>query len=539
MNSNNHPLQKPIILSISYGFHDSSLTLSAGTQILTSLELERLFRTKKMSATHDQMEMAAAFTLRRYGLTAADIDLIVMSAPPEKFWHAKEEIPDLVDTKVQFLDRNLPCLEVRHHYAHAGMYLLSGLDDALISTCDSGGNMEYCEFFRGNGLEIERLTQNNPDLTNTVGYHWFSRFLYGYPHAEGKLMGLSAFAEADMFLQEKVRTDFDLLCKLKYSGNPDFLQDHFPEFAGIANHSPMKAAPLARAVQDTFVRKRLEDLAKFISPEDKNLIILGGSALNLECNSAAFNTFNKNMYIPPNGDDTGLSLGQSAIAIARETGKRPIASIPYMGLSETPQNYAAAKAKLGASVAHTPQDIAKNLSKDQVCLAHIGRPELGPRALGHRSFLMSALKEENKTLLSEEIKKREAYRPVAPLVLEEDMGNYFSSGPKSSPYMLFNYNVLPQWRKELAAITHKDGTARVQTVSAKDDPFLHEILREFKAITGHGVLINTSLNQKDEPLSDSLWQTFGNFQAISAPKFVAVNPDDEPAPMPQIGELSA
>lgn len=521
-------MDKPVILSISFGFHDSGITLSAGRRIIAVMELERFFRVKKMSATPDQMEAAASFLLRRFGLTPRDVDLIAASPAPEKFWHAREAIPDLVETKITFLGETFPCLEIRHHYAHAGMFLISGLDEALIGTCDSGGHMEYAEFFRGKGTSVERLTSGDDSLVNTVGYYWFSRLLYGYDFAEGKMMGLSAHGKADDALLEKVRQDFRQLCRLKYDGAREYILERYSEYDGLARRDPMAAANLARAVQASFVNLRLDDIKRFIRPDERNMVVLGGSALNLECNTKIVSRLGLNIFVPPNADDTGISLGQAAIAIVRETGRRPTASLPFLGVRETPGCYRKARKRLGGRIFEEPAKIAKALADNKVCLAHIGSAETGPRALGHRSFLMNALRAENKKILSEDIKKRESYRPVAPLVLEEDAGKYFTGAPLVSPFMLFSHQVKPEARDMLAAVTHVDNTARIQTVSREQEPFLHEVLSEFKDLTGHGVLINTSLNMVGEPLADSLWQTYANYQKIGKSSFVAVDPEQEP-----------
>jgi carbamoyltransferase len=153
----------------------------------------------------------------------------------------------------------------------------------------------------------------------------------------------------------------------------------------------------------------------------------------------------------------------------------------------------------------TPPDlaavVAQALADDQIVAWYQGRSEYGPRALGHRSLLAHPGRRENLERLND-IKGREQFRPVAPLVLVERAAEIFD-GPLPSPYMLFVHEVAAAWQDRIPAVVHVDGTARIQTVDRADEPLLARLLEEFDRRTGLPVLVNTSLNTAGRPMVDS------------------------------------
>ena len=142
------------------------------------------------------------------------------------------------------------------------------------------------------------------------------------------------------------------------------------------------------------------------------------------------------------------------------------------------------------------------IADDGVVAWFQGRSEFGPRALGHRSLLAHPGQADNVERLND-IKGREQFRPVAPMVLLDRAGEIFSRGPLPSPYMLFVHDVAPAWRDRLRAVTHVDHTARVQTVDADEDPLTARLLAVFAERTGTPVVVNTSLNTAGRPMVDS------------------------------------
>lgn len=493
-------------LSISYGSHDSSISLSVDDTILCVLELERITRAKKISASFDMMEMAALSLLRSYNLKPKDIDVLISTAPMGRY--SDENKPDIIETKKQFLGIEYNSFEVRHHLAHAGMYFMSNFNEALISSCDGGGDGENKALFHAKELCLERVTTNTYQPSSHP-YSIFSTFLYGSAHNDGKMMGLAALGHPNTAMIKKVRSLYKEFEDLHFQVGLQKLKATFPDYYLAAKEKYTKASDLAAAIQQAFVFHRLIFFQNMNISQNDNLVLVGGAALNLECNSKIYTSITQNLYIPPDCNDSGIAMGQNAIIIARLLGKRAKApSLPYMGVPETKQNWHYHKSSIRDHYfKNDPREIAQLLADGSVILTHVGRAELGPRALGHRSFLANPLIQGNKKLVSELIKKREEYRPVAPIALKEEIGVHFINGPAESPYMLYNYDTPSSSRELLNCVVHIDGTARVQTVTREHEPFIYEILTEFKKITGVGILMNTSLNLSNEPLSDNLHNT--------------------------------
>jgi carbamoyltransferase len=315
---------------------------------------------------------------------------------------------------------------------------------------------------------------------------------------------------------------FPRLRNVAFTEGQALLASHFPEYKGMAKQEARRCADLAYAVQKTFEVLRVSNLQRMVAERHQNLVITGGSALNLNCNTAVFGSVCPNLYIPPCCDDTGIAVGQNAVAISKLLRVRPRAALPYLCLGENARNFSITKALYADrfSWESDPASAAKRLARDELALCHIGRPETGPRALGHRSFLMSAASDQNRQVVSEGVKSREWYRPVAPIVLEEDADDFFADGPRKSAYMLFSYRVTNRGRSLIPAVVHVDGTARIQTIGAQDEPYLYALLREYKRLSGAGVLINTSLNLKGQPIAQFLWDTVQMARKIHSSSFI-------------------
>jgi carbamoyltransferase len=223
----------------------------------------------------------------------------------------------------------------------------------------------------------------------------------------------------------------------------------------------------------------------------RNLCFGGGCALNIKWNSAlrALPLFDE-MWVPPFPNDSGSAIGAATLGRFRREGPGPIRWHTRLGPAlgtpaDTPQGWSV-----------TPCDAARlarelHVTGSPVIVLH-GRAELGPRALGGRSILAAAVSPSMKNELNR-IKCREHYRPVAPACLAERAREVFDPGTPD-PHMLFEHVVRPDWAHRIPAVVHLDGSARLQTVGPDDDPFLHEVLREYHALSGIPVLCNTSAN---------------------------------------------
>ncbi|MBL1082315.1 nodulation protein U [Streptomyces actinomycinicus] len=222
-----------------------------------------------------------------------------------------------------------------------------------------------------------------------------------------------------------------------------------------------------------------------------NLCFAGGCALNIKWNNAlrALPEF-ADVWVPPFPNDSGSAIGAAVLGRAQHEGLRPIDWNVRLGpalqpTAQTPDDWTATPC--------TPAQLAQELheSGEPVVVLH-GRAELGPRALGGRSILAAPTQAAMKDELNR-IKGRESYRPVAPICLVEEAPALFDPGTPD-PYMLFEHDVRPEWLDRIPAVVHLDGTARLQTVSGDDDPFLAEVLTAYHRLSGVPVLCNTSAN---------------------------------------------
>ncbi|MDE0268099.1 MAG: hypothetical protein OXI96_03560 [Acidimicrobiaceae bacterium] len=247
----------------------------------------------------------------------------------------------------------------------------------------------------------------------------------------------------------------------------------FRNFAGIYSDR----------IFDTFHRFAQKNLRKGLP-----LIVVGGCGLNCDWNTRWRETgIFSEVFVPPVPNDSGSAIGTAIDAQLHFTGDAKIEWSVYSGLSfrtDAPVN----RDRYDISDA-TCEDVARMLSSGLILGWVNGRYEIGPRALGNRSILAAPFDEGMRVRLNE-IKQREQFRPIAPACLEADAEHWFGCDHES-PYMLFTYAANTD---VLAAVTHVNGTARLQTVNPNTNSFLYELLAAFKARTGYGVLCNTSLN---------------------------------------------
>jgi carbamoyltransferase len=255
------------------------------------------------------------------------------------------------------------------------------------------------------------------------------------------------------------------------------------------------------------LEETLLELARWLHRQtgESRLALAGGVALNCVANSRVWRDgpFDE-VWVQPAAGDAGTSLG-AALRVARDLGDE----VEPMTGAALGREWSAAE--LGgwlrrADLAYErPRDVAEEaaatLAANGMVAWFDGRAEFGPRALGHRSLLADPRDPANLERLND-VKGREQFRPVAPMVLEEHAAEIFGGGPLPSPYMLFTHRVREPWLGRIPAVVHVDGTARVQTVNADREPAVARLLRAFARRTGVPVLVNTSLNTAGRPMVD-------------------------------------
>jgi carbamoyltransferase len=487
-----------VLCAFSFNYHDSSVAVSRGKEVLLILEAERVFRRKKLCASPDQMADLINIALREVSASPDDV-MYWATTNLRNPWVGpmlSAEGQELADTTIDILGAKRPCLVVGHHRSHAASFFLSGLDTALVSTCDGGGDDgQLSGWYLGKGISLERVDQiDDGQPVSGLLYRYVSDFLFGQIHCEGKLMALAAFGQPD----EQLMAD---LMEVRKALRPFDVEDGFTllkkligDRHGQAVSEPLAVAEIASSLQACFESGRAADIERHSSDKACGTVLAGGACLNIGANRRIFDDSRSLPYIPPCCDDTGQALGALGELIVRVCGARPSVGLPYTGHG-TRQYPAPDDA--------TIRVCAEHIARGGILLVHNGAAEIGPRALGHRSFLARATSMETKKLLSEEVKQREWYRPVAPVVREADCSTFFV-GPPRSDFMLFRFNVRPSWHAELTGCVHADGSARVQTLPEGSDPFLEALLARYGQDFGPPVLLNTSLNLRGEPLADDI-----------------------------------
>ena len=516
------------VLGLNAVFHDPAAALVIDGETVAAAEEERFTRRKhgKQAVPFSTWELptnAARFCLEQAGIGVEDVDAVTYSYDPALAPPLGDGLDDVIADEFEglrtlyaqraprFLATALPGFDaeqlryVPHHVAHAGSaHLASPFPDSAVLVLDGRGEQTSHLAGRSRGGDLEVLrTQELPHSLGLLYEEVTEHLGFRRSSDEYKVMALASYGDRDRFapaLRAAVAADgeggfrvddIDLgqLAKARRPGDP--IED---------GHADLAAAVQAR------LEEVLLDLVRWLHARtgERVLTMAGGVALNCVANAriAAEGPF-AHVWVQPAAGDAGTALG-GALSVAHELGDevRPLdgadlgrgwtdaeleaclraADLPY----ERPRDLAGA--------------VASSLAAGRVVGWFEGRSEYGPRALGHRSLLVDPRDEANLQRMND-IKGREAFRPVAPMVTLERAAEIFE-GVLPSPYMLFVHRVRPEWRDRIPAVVHVDGTARAQTVDRADEPVLARLLDEFDRITGVPVLVNTSFNTAGRPMVD-------------------------------------
>jgi carbamoyltransferase len=512
------------VLGINAAFHDPSAALVVDGVVVAAAEEERFSRRKHGKAavpfsTWELPERAASWCLDEAGIAPEDLDAVAYSYDPGLAapingdvvaggWEGLRTL--YVQRAPLFLRTALPGLDpaivrfVPHHLAHAASaYHAAPEGPSSVLVLDGRGERHSYLAGRWDGRSLEVLARQ--ELPHSMGLFYEEATAHlGFVRAsdEYKVMALAAYGEP-RFLEE-------LRGAVRSAGGGLFTVAPIDWGAMVKARrkdeewSP-EHADLAASVQ-VRLEEVLLDLARWLHDRtgDEALTMAGGVALNCVANSRLVREgpFER-LWVQPAASDAGTSLG-AAMYVAHELGD-DVAPMPGAALgrgwSEPQLETWLRTARLGFSKpADLADEVGEALASDAVVAWFQGRSEYGPRALGRRSLLANPGRPENLERMND-IKGREQFRPVAPMVLLERAREIFD-GPMPSPYMLFTHRVRPEWIERIPAAVHVDGTARIQTVDRRDEPLVAAMLDAFERRTGIPVVINTSLNTAGRPIVD-------------------------------------
>lgn len=516
------------ILGVNAIYHDPSAALVVDGQVVAAAEEERFSRRKHGKrpvpfSAWELPELSMQWCLDVAGLRPEDLDAVAysfdpaLSKPAEELglsdpWdHLRlmyaEKAPGFLATALPGLDRS-KVRYVPHHVAHAASAALAS-PHRTSSVLVLDGRGERASHLAGRYVDGRLEVLASQELPHSLGlvYESLTDHL-GFLRSsdEFKVMALASYGKP-RFLAE-------LREIIRPTGDGGFVAEA-PDWSRWAPRRVDDGtwggehADLACSVQAR-LEEVLVELARWLHERtgDRVLTMAGGTALNCVANSRIWRESGfEEMWVQPAAGDAGTALG-AAMQVAADEGE-PLAPMPSAALGRSWSDdeiadrltLARVPFRTPATPAEFAAEVGQVLADDGVVAWFDGRSEYGPRALGQRSLLAHPGRAENLERLND-VKGREQFRPVAPMVLLEHAEEIFSDGPIPSPYMLFTHQVAPEWRDRIPAAVHVDGTARIQTVDPAVQPRLGATIEAFRDRTGLPVVINTSLNTAGRPMVD-------------------------------------
>ncbi|MEJ2586701.1 MAG: carbamoyltransferase C-terminal domain-containing protein [Deltaproteobacteria bacterium] len=438
---------------------------------------------------------------------------------------------------LSYLSGKIDWEEVRfvgHHDCHAaGAFYPSGFDVSAILVADGTGESESTSFYRGEGHTVSKMSSEwTRDFSLGILYQYFTEWL-GYRSANtsqhcGKIMGLSSYGSP--VYKEQIRSI------LTENGDGYRWPNHSllsmreeiaarfgtPQPRPTHEYSPLQA-DVAASIQAVLEEIVLEKLRKFKERLPvENLCFSGGVAMNSLLNYRVLTSgLYDELFVQPLASDRGIALGAALASAAAYAPKglspssRRLTSV-YAGygeesdVSELKRLMDAYDLPITIEEDHAnPDHVARLLAENQIIALFQGREEIGPRALGNRS-IMAAPRVMARDRTNREVKYREPWRPFAPTILEEAVGDFFDKN-RPEPFMSVVYGVLDHKTEDMDGVTHVDGTARLQTVTHEQNPRFYAIIQAFEKHTGLPVILNTSFNINGQPIVRTVYDGIMTF----------------------------
>jgi carbamoyltransferase len=396
-----------------------------------------------------------------------------------------------------------------HHLAHAASaFHASPFEKAAVMTIDGRGEKATTSYYLGEGNDLKLIGQVNMPHSLGLLYEKVTTHL-GFLHSsdEYKVMALASYGKP-VFEQQ-----FRDMIHVKDNGMYTIDDVDFTKIFGPQRKKGDEFGELHFNIANSLQKVLMESVLQLVdwlynATKSENLCLAGGVALNCVMNAYLRDHSKfKNIWVQPAAGDAGTALGAALWIDAQE--RKPEKRDFTMDHAYWGPGYSDEAIERFLKWAKVPfrklenvaTETAKILADNKIIGWYQGRMEFGPRALGSRSILASPVNPEMQARLNE-VKDREDFRPVAPVVLEEDAPRWFDRA-RYSPFMLFVYPVKDEMAEKIPAVRHVDGTARIQTINKDQHPRYYELLKEFKRITGVPVLVNTSFNTLGKPIVSS------------------------------------
>ncbi len=540
-----------IVLGVSAFFHDSSACLIVDGQIIAAAAEERFSRIK-----HDNNfpSQAIDFCLKQAGLAINEVDAVAFYEKPilkfDRILHQHlanfpRSFPTFIKTTANWVNQKLNVKRilqeelnywgdiryVPHHLSHtASSYYLSGFDQAAIVNIDGVGEWATTSIGRAKGKKI--TLEKEIHFPHSLGllYSAVTTYLgFRANNDEFKVMGLAAYGNAQQYAAE-----FNQLIQMHNDGSFSLNMKYFSFDWAERMYSSQLVELFGQPVRqhDQKLEKHHQDIAAGLQAKLEeivlnllnevqqkyqldNLCLGGGVALNSVLNGKILSeTSFSNLYIAPDPSDAGGAMGAALWVVNQESNEissRKLAKEfrPYLGpnyqwhqVKKTLDQY-----NLDYQYYKDRQELL-NFTAEQIISKKIigwfqGRMEWGPRALGNRSILASAVGPEMQDTLNAKVKHREMFRPFAPVILQEKVADFFRTDqplPKIADYMLLVYPFQPELTADLPGVVHINKTGRLQSIKREDNSLYYDLIKTHERKTGLPIMINTSFNVRGEPI---------------------------------------
>lgn len=545
-----------IIIGINAYHADSSAAIFVNGEMIAATEEERFRRVKHWAGFPSE---AVKFCLREAGVTLDQVDYVCIGRDPKaKIWKKTGYVlknllkkntllSDRIKNsqKIASIEEELAALSglseaaikpkiknVEHHRSHlASAFFASPFDEAAILSIDGSGDFTTTMIAIGRGNQIEVIDSIDFPVSAGLFYSAFTQYL-GFPHYgdEYKVMGLAPYGHPKYVneIRQILKFEPDGLFSWdeKYFTNPTEIkigyEENIPTVSQLYSQELVKLFGPARTSKEELTQHH-KDIAASVQRvcEEliihllthlqkrtglKNVCIAGGVAQNSVANGKILeNTHFEQLYIPSAGHDAGISMG-SALYVYNHVLQQPRAKAIYTAYTGSKfTNEEIEKFLQEKGIKYTRLEdaalydkVTDKLIEPGVVGWFSGRAEFGPRALGGRSIIADPRNDKAKELLNLKIKRRESFRPFAPSILKEYTADFFTK-VEDVPFMEKVFPIKPEKQHEIPAVTHVDGTGRLQTVMKEISPRYYALIDKFREKTGVPILLNTSFNE-NEPI---------------------------------------
>ncbi|MDP6138644.1 MAG: carbamoyltransferase N-terminal domain-containing protein [Candidatus Woesearchaeota archaeon] len=540
------------ILGISCYYHDSSAALLKDGVIVAAAQEERFTRKK-----HDTSFPfnAANYCLKSQNITIKNVSYVgfyekpflkferVLSQHlemfPKSFKTFLASIPSWINEKLRVtktikkkLEYKGDVLFIEHHLAHAAAaFLISPFEKAAICTIDGVGEWTTTAYGIGNGKDIHLMKEINFPSSLGLLYSTITAYLgFSVNNSEYKVMGLSPYGNKDKNTNpyyRKLMQVIDIKEDGSYSLDMSYFIYHYadrmpskklcklldgpvrkPESELTQRHKDIAAA--LQWVYERVLFKMLNHVCK--ETKSENVVLAGGCGLNSVANGKILrNTLFKNIWLQSDPGDGGTSIGTAAYIYHSVLGNKRnyIFKDAYLGPGFSTEEIKSFldKNKIRYSEFKDEKEIIEVAAKliynnNVVGWFQLGM-EWGPRALGARSILSNACNSKMQEILNHKVKHREKFRPFAPVVCEDDALKYFECDvpiSETTDFMLMVYPIRKEWHDKIPAVTHVDGSGRLQTIRRHQNQLYYDLIKKFGKLSGIPILINTSFNIRGEPI---------------------------------------